>query len=69
MNNHIQYQKTLREPISFVGIGLHSGERAKITLKPSTDSSGIYFLRRDVEPGTGLIVDGGKNPNIIGEQR
>ncbi|MEG7524677.1 MAG: UDP-3-O-acyl-N-acetylglucosamine deacetylase [Chromatiales bacterium] len=55
MNHHIQYQKTLREPISFVGIGLHSGKRAKITLKPSMDSSGIYFLRKDVEAGTGLI--------------
>ena len=50
-----QYQKTLRDSISFVGIGLHSGAKVRIRLRPSEDSSGIHFLRRDVAPGTGLI--------------
>ena len=49
-------QKTLRRSISFVGIGLHTGERARITIKPSMDSSGIFFLRKDVKPGDGLIA-------------
>jgi UDP-3-O-[3-hydroxymyristoyl] N-acetylglucosamine deacetylase len=55
MHSCYQYEKTIQAPISFVGIGLHTGERVKITLKPSLDTSGINFRRNDAKPGTGFI--------------
>lgn len=48
-------QRTLRKKISFVGIGLHTGNKVKITIKPADDGAGIIFNRTDVKPGTGLI--------------
>tara|TARA_B100000965_G_scaffold377194_1_gene371065 strand:+ start:982 stop:1839 length:858 start_codon:yes stop_codon:yes gene_type:complete len=38
---------TLKGPIGFSGIGLHSGLNANITLKPAEINSGIYFNRID----------------------
>mgnify|MGYP003346524196 CR=1 FL=1 len=41
-------QRTLRRPISCVGIGLHSGNRVTLSLKPATANSGIRFRRSDL---------------------
>ena len=46
---------TVREPISFIGVGLHSGKIAKVNLIPSVDKRGIYFVRTDAHPGQGVI--------------
>lgn len=48
-------QKTLRKAISYVGIGLHSGRKVTMKVRPAEANSGIYFLRRDVSDGKGLI--------------
>lgn len=42
-------QQTLAKPISYEGIGLHSGQPVKITLKPDSEDQGIRFLRTDLE--------------------
>ncbi len=42
------YQKTFLSPISFEGIGLHSGKKSKITILPGNDVSGILFKRIDL---------------------
>ena len=42
-------QKTIRNPVSFSGIGLHSGKPAKICVKPSSPDSGIVFKRIDLK--------------------
>ncbi len=49
-------QRTLRQPASFVGIGLHSGRKTTMTLRPSHDSTGIFFQRTDVPSSTGLVA-------------
>ena len=41
-------QRTLRRPISCVGIGLHSGNKVTLSLKPSVVDSGIRFRRSDL---------------------
>lgn len=41
-------QRTLRRPISCAGIGLHSGKRVTLSLKPAGPSSGIRFRRSDL---------------------
>jgi UDP-3-O-[3-hydroxymyristoyl] N-acetylglucosamine deacetylase len=44
------YQKTIKNPISCSGIGLHSGEKVRLTLKPAPVDSGVVFKRIDL-PG------------------
>jgi UDP-3-O-[3-hydroxymyristoyl] N-acetylglucosamine deacetylase len=41
-------QRTLRRPISCVGIGLHSGNRVRLSLKPAAAGFGIRFRRTDL---------------------
>jgi UDP-3-O-[3-hydroxymyristoyl] N-acetylglucosamine deacetylase len=41
-------QRTLRRPISCVGIGLHSGHKVTLSLKPATVDSGVRFRRTDL---------------------
>ena len=40
-------QRTLRNSIKAVGIGLHTGLETSITLKPAPINSGIFFNRSD----------------------
>ncbi len=42
------YQKTIRSAITCSGIGLHSGKKAHLTLKPAAVDSGIIFRRVDL---------------------
>jgi UDP-3-O-[3-hydroxymyristoyl] N-acetylglucosamine deacetylase len=46
-NQRPQAQRTLRNPIGCVGIGLHTGARVSLTLHPAEVDSGIRFLRYD----------------------
>ena len=39
------FQKTIKNEISEVGVGLHSGEKVKITLKPGSENQGIVFKK------------------------
>ena len=40
-------QKTIKKPVTFSGIGLHSGKTSKICVKPSSPDTGIVFKRID----------------------
>jgi UDP-3-O-[3-hydroxymyristoyl] N-acetylglucosamine deacetylase len=41
-------QRTLRRQVSCVGIGLHSGNKVTLSLKPAPADSGIRFRRTDI---------------------
>src|SRR4026209_1563516 len=41
-------QRTLRRPISCAGIGLHSGRKVTLSLKPAPSDFGIRFRRADL---------------------
>ena len=41
-------QRTLRRSVSCAGIGLHSGKKVTLTLKPAPADSGIRFRRTDL---------------------
>jgi UDP-3-O-[3-hydroxymyristoyl] N-acetylglucosamine deacetylase len=43
-------QRTLRNTIRATGIGLHTGEKVYLTLKPAPVDSGIIFRRSDLSP-------------------
>lgn len=43
-------QRTLKNTIRATGVGLHSGEKVFLTLKPASADTGIVFRRVDLEP-------------------
>ena len=42
-------QRTLRNPIKAVGIGLHTGKNINMELIPSEENTGINFIRTDID--------------------
>ena len=42
-------QKTIKEPVNFSGVGLHSGNLINICVKPSDPNTGIIFKRVDLK--------------------
>lgn len=49
-------QRTLREPVQATGIGLHSGQRVVLTIKPGPVDSGIVFRRVDLDPQIPILA-------------
>ena len=49
-------QATLKSPISFTGVGLHSGQPVRMTLHPASAEFGIWFRRTDVTDRDALIA-------------
>jgi len=47
-------QRTLKNTIRATGVGLHSGEKVYLTLKPAPVDSGIVFCRTDLEPAVNI---------------
>jgi len=43
-------QRTLSNSIKASGVGLHSGEKVNMTLRPAAKDTGIIFRRLDIEP-------------------
>ncbi len=43
-------QRTLKNIIRATGVGLHSGEKVYLTLKPAPVNTGIIFCRTDLDP-------------------
>jgi len=43
-------QRTLKNTIRATGVGLHSGEKVYLTLKPAPVDTGIIFRRTDLDP-------------------
>lgn len=43
-------QRTLKTTVSVTGVGLHSGEKVMLSLRPAPVNSGIVFCRVDVKP-------------------
>ncbi len=43
-------QRTLKNTIRAMGVGLHTGEKVFLTLKPAAPDSGIVFRRIDLNP-------------------
>jgi UDP-3-O-[3-hydroxymyristoyl] N-acetylglucosamine deacetylase/3-hydroxyacyl-[acyl-carrier-protein] dehydratase len=45
----VPQQVTIRQTVSFTGVGLHSGNRVQMTLAPAVANSGLRFRRIDLE--------------------
>ncbi|TDJ48079.1 MAG: UDP-3-O-acyl-N-acetylglucosamine deacetylase [Gammaproteobacteria bacterium] len=50
-------QRTLENSIRATGIGLHSGTKVYMTLRPAADNTGIVFRRLDVDPPVDIVAD------------
>ena len=48
-------QHTVRGPITFDGHGLHSGQPARLTIRPAAAEHGIWFKRTDIRFGDALV--------------
>ncbi len=46
----MQAQRTLKQLIETTGIGVHSGKKVKLTLRPAAANTGIVFTRVDLNP-------------------
>ncbi|MBD3648465.1 MAG: UDP-3-O-acyl-N-acetylglucosamine deacetylase [Pseudomonadales bacterium] len=44
------YQRTLKNVIRATGVGLHTGEKVYLTLRPAPVNTGIVFSRVDLDP-------------------
>ena len=45
----LKLQRTLRRPVSFTGIGLHTGYDSNMTLVPAPPGTGLCFRRTDLQ--------------------
>jgi len=45
----VQFQQTINCPVVCAGVGVHSGERARIVMKPAKSGTGIRFRRTDIK--------------------
>ena len=54
-------QNTVADQIEFQGIGLHSGLKVKLIVKPSKPNSGIVFKRVDIKNKDNIIKANFKN--------
>ena len=46
-------QTTLKGPVNFKGVGLHTGRPVRMTLKPAPAEFGVWFRRMDSTAATG----------------
>ncbi len=58
-------QRTLKSLIRATGVGLHSGVKVTMTLRPAAPDTGIVFRRVDLEPPVELRAD----PFAVGDTR
>jgi len=47
-------QRTIRSPVGCIGVGLHSGARVQMTLRPAGAGTGIVFSRVDLTPAVDI---------------
>ena len=51
-------QRTIKNVIRATGVGLHSGEKVFLTLRPAAPDTGIVFRRVDLDPVIEIPADG-----------
>jgi UDP-3-O-[3-hydroxymyristoyl] N-acetylglucosamine deacetylase len=58
-------QRTIKQLVRTTGVGLHSGTKVELTLRPAAADTGIVFRRVDLDP----IVEFPSNADIVGDTR
>ena len=58
-------QRTIKELVRTTGVGLHSGRKVELTLRPAAADTGIVFRRVDFDP----IVEIPSSAEVVGDTR
>jgi UDP-3-O-[3-hydroxymyristoyl] N-acetylglucosamine deacetylase len=58
-------QRTVKQLVRTTGVGLHSGTKVELTLRPAAVDTGIVFRRVDLDP----VVEFPSNADIVGDTR
>jgi len=67
---HSQNQQTLKGPVTLQGVGLHTGEKVTMTMKPANPGYGVRFQRVDlpdrpvVKADVDFVVDTSRGTTI-----
>lgn len=54
----VEYQTTLKTPVICAGVGVHSGARARMVIKPAPVNTGIRFRRVDLDSQSDILARG-----------
>ena len=49
-------QRTLKNSIRATGVGLHTGEKVTLTLRPAAPNTGVVFHRSDLDPAVSIMA-------------
>jgi len=52
-----KYQKTIKKPVTYTGIGLHTGNKTTVTFKPAPVNHWISFVRKDLPDSPEIPAD------------
>jgi UDP-3-O-[3-hydroxymyristoyl] N-acetylglucosamine deacetylase len=58
-------QQTIKQLVRTTGVGLHSGTKVELTLRPAAPDTGIIFRRVDLDP----VVEFHSRADIVGDTR
>ena len=58
-------QRTLKSIVNATGVGLHTGEKVRLTLRPAQPDTGVVFRRTDLAPPVDLPA----RADLVGETR
>ncbi|MEO1324512.1 MAG: UDP-3-O-acyl-N-acetylglucosamine deacetylase [Pseudomonadota bacterium] len=56
--HNVEYQTTLNTTVICAGVGVHSGARARMIIKPAAVNTGIRFRRTDLAAETDILARG-----------
>ena len=58
-------QRTIKQLVRTIGVGLHSGTKVELTLRPAAVDTGIVFRRVDLDP----VVEFASSAEVVGDTR
>src|SRR5947209_7132227 len=58
-------QRTVKQLVRTIGVGLHSGTKVELTLRPAAVNTGIVFRRVDLDP----VVEFPASAGVVGDTR
>ena len=64
-NGDMLKQRTIKKLVKTIGIGLHSGTKVELTLRPAAINTGIVFRRIDLDP----VIDFPASATGVGDTR
>ena len=64
-NERMLKQRTIKKLVHTIGVGLHSGTKVELTLRPAAVNTGIIFRRVDLDP----VVDFPASATGVGDTR